>query len=875
MGRGPSGSRDTFVTESIDQLRAALADRYSLERLLGEGGMATVYLAYDSRHDRAVAIKVLRPELAASLGAERFLREIKLAARLQHPNILGLHDSGEAAGFLYYVMPFVEGESLRDRLNREQQLPIEDAVGITCQIADALQYAHSRGVIHRDIKPENVLLQNGHALVADFGVAKALRSAVAVPTTDLFQSTALTQAGTAIGTPYYMSPEQAAGDDHLDGRSDQYSLACVLYEMLIGQPPFTGPNPMAVLARHSMETVPSLQVVRHAVPDGIEDAVLRALEKTPADRFPTMHDFLTALAGADLDPAIRRTASRAVPALRRTTPRSTSATRATPVPRSMLRGRWFWVRVVVGLVLLASAGWAGWHMFAGRAKAPATAAAAFDPNRIAVLYFEGAPGGSDSLGYLADGLTEALIHELSGVPQLRVISSNGVRRYKGSEVDVQQVARDLKAGTIVRGTIAQSAGRLRVSVALIDATSLEEIGSTKLERPRTELFVLQDELARDVSVVLRRQLGHEIQLRATRSATQDVAAWELFQRAQEDAKDADTLVLVGDTVAAERKFKRTDSLLAKAEGLDPKWPAPATLRAWLTFRQSRMALSAPPSYTADLVARGLQHAERALALDPKNPDALEARGTLRYWKWLNNLAGTTADADKLFQDAERDLQASVDLNPGQASAWTTLSHLLINKPSPAEAKLAALRAYEADPYVTNANVTVWRLFLTSYELEDPVEAKRWCEEGQRRFAADIRFAECQLWYFSMKGVPVRPDDVWPILERYTALSAPSLRPLNQLKGQMRVAMVLARAGLADSARRLAQRSLGDPDLDPERELAELGAIVYTILGDKDEAFKQLSLYIASNPQQRQAVASWEFRGLESDPRFAALLGRGR
>lgn len=862
------------MTESIDHLRAAFADRYSLERLLGEGGMATVYLALDPRHDRAVAIKVLRPELAASLGAERFLREIKLAARLQHPNILGLHDSGEAAGFLYYVMPFVEGESLRDRLNREQQLPIEDAVGITCQIADALQYAHSHGVIHRDIKPENVLLQNGHALVADFGVAKALHGAVAVSTTSGLQSTTLTQAGTAVGTPYYMSPEQGAGDDHLDGRSDQYSLACVLYEMLIGQPPFTGLNPMAVLARHSMETVPSLQVVRRAVPDGIEDAVMRALEKTPADRFPTMHDFLTALAGADLDPAIRRTSSRAVPALRRTTPRATPTKRVMPTPQRMPHGRWVWVWVAAGLVLLTSAGWVGWHRLTGRANAPAAAAASFDPNRIAVLYFESAPDGSDSLVYLADGLTEALIHELSGVPQLRVISSNGVRRYQGSEVDVQQVARELKAGTIVRGTIAQSSGRLRVSVALIDAASLEEIGSTKLERPRTELFMLQDELARDVSVVLRRQLGHEIQLRATRSATQNVAAWELFQRAHEEAKEADTLVSVGDTVAAERKFKRTDSLLAKVEGLDPKWPAPATLRAWLTFRQSRMALSAPPSFTANLVARGLQHVERALALDPKNADALEARGTLRYWKWLNNLAGT-ADADQLFQDAERDLQASVDLNPGQASAWTTLSHLLINKPSPAEAKLAALRAYEADPYVTNANVTVWRLFLTSYDLEDVVEAKRWCEEGQQRFAADVRFVECQLWYSSMKGVPVRPDEVWPILERYNALSPPSLRPLNQLKGQMRVAMVLARAGLADSARRVTQRSLGDPGLDPERELAELGAIVYTILGDKDEAFKQLSLYIASNPQQRQKTASWEFRGLENDPRFRVLLGRGR
>lgn len=856
------------MTESIDQLRAALADRYALERLLGEGGMATVYLAHDPRHDREVAIKVLRPEFAASLGAERFLREIKVAARLQHPNILGLYDSGEAGGFLYYVMPFIEGESLRDRLNREQQLPIGDAVAIACQVADALQYAHSHGVVHRDIKPENVLLQNGHALVADFGIAKALGSAVTVPAAGT-QHTTLTQAGTTLGTPFYMSPEQAAAGEHLDGRSDQYSLACVLYEMLVGQPPFTGPNPMAVLARHSMETVPSLQVVRHAVPDGIEDAIMRALEKTPADRFPTMQDFLTAVATADLDPAARRTASRGVPTLRRTTPR------ALPTPRMTRSTRRRWL-TAGGLLLAAAAGWIAWRATTGAKKGAAgTTAAALDPTRIAVLFFDRRPGGSDSLAYLADGLTEALIHELSGVPQLRVISSNGVRRYKGLEVDVRQVARELAAGTIVRGSIAQSGDRLRVDAALIDAASLEEIGSTKLERPRNELFELQDELARDVAIVLRRQLGREIQLRETRSATQNVAAWELFQRAQEDAHDADTLVQIGDTVAAGRKFKRADSLLANVERLDPKWPAPPTLRAWLTFRQSRMALSAPPSYTADLVTRGLQYADRAFRLEPKSAEVLEVRGTLRYWQWLNNLAGTSAQADELYKNAERDLQASVDINPAQASAWTTLSHLLINKPSAAEAKLAALRAYEADPYLTNANVTVWRLFLTSYELEDPVEAKRWCDEGQRRFPDDVRFAECRLWSFSMKGVPARPDDAWRVLERYAALSAPSLRPLNRLKGQMRVAMLLARAGLTDSARRLTARSLGSPDIDPERELAELGAIVYTILGDKDEAFKQLSSYLASNPQQRQAVASWEFRGLESDPRYVALLGRGR
>jgi len=273
------------VDDALLRLKAALADRYTIERELGHGGMATVYLAQDLKHNRPVALKVLRPELAAVLGGERFLREISLTAQLQHPHILTLIDSGEADGFLYYVMPYVEGESLRQRLEREGELPLDEALSTTRAIASALDFAHARGVIHRDIKPENVMLHQGEPMVADFGIALAVSSA---------GRDRLTETGLSLGTPAYMSPEQASAEPRLDGRSDQYSLACVLYEMLAGEPPYTGPTAHAIIAKRLTEPIPHLGTVRRVSP-AVEAAVTKALAKAPADRFATAGAFVAAL----------------------------------------------------------------------------------------------------------------------------------------------------------------------------------------------------------------------------------------------------------------------------------------------------------------------------------------------------------------------------------------------------------------------------------------------------------------------------------------------------------------------------------------------------------------------------------------------------
>ncbi|HEU5304605.1 MAG TPA: protein kinase, partial [Gemmatimonadales bacterium] len=601
------------MADPLDHLRAALEGRYAVERQIGQGGMATVYLARDLRHDRPVAVKVLRPELAASIGADRFLREIRVAAQLQHPNILALYDSGEAGPFLYYVMPFVQGESLRGRLDRENQLSVPDAIALTCEIADALHYAHTNRIIHRDIKPENILIQEGHALVADFGIARAVTQA---------GGDKLTETGMAVGTPHYMSPEQALGGEHVDGRADEYSLACMVYEMLVGQPPFQGPNAMAILARHSMEVVPSLQVVRSSVPDEVEDAIMRALEKTPADRFSTVREFADALAEVDLGNLERRTSSRSMRA-RRSTGQTGRRTGGVPTPPpSSLKARLVQLsqtrKVVFGsaaavvllLIVGLSARWL-WSKPAG----PNGSTAGLDPNRIAVLYFENR-SGQDSLGYLADGLTEVLIHELSEVKPLKVISTGGVAPYRKTTIGADSIGRALKVGTLVQGSVASLGSKLRLSVSLINAANGEEIGSKTLERPRDEIFALQDDVAREVSLFLRQRLGEEINLQESRVGSRNPKAWELVQQAGKLSKDVDPLLAAGDTAAAGRRLADADSLLAGAERIDPKWITPPIERGWLAYRQTYLVDGFDKPLNSKWTARGLEDAKRALELKP-------------------------------------------------------------------------------------------------------------------------------------------------------------------------------------------------------------------------------------------------------------------
>lgn len=293
------------MNEVFERLKTALAGTYTVERSIGEGGMAFIFLATDIKHDRSVAIKVLRPELTASLGAERFLNEIQITAGLQHPHILPLYDSGEVDGLLYYVMPLVEGETLAEYIAREKQLSIDEAIQIAREVAEALGHAHSHGLIHRDIKPDNVMMSGGHAVVADFGIAKAV---------SVSGGQKLTQSGMAIGTPAYMSPEQAAGDPDIDGRTDIYALGCMLYEMLVGEIPFTGRTSQAILARHTMDIVSPPSTVRQSVSPDLEDIVFCSMAKSPADRFRTASEMIDALKAVEIGsrPKISSTQTRAI-----------------------------------------------------------------------------------------------------------------------------------------------------------------------------------------------------------------------------------------------------------------------------------------------------------------------------------------------------------------------------------------------------------------------------------------------------------------------------------------------------------------------------------------------------------------------------------
>ncbi len=857
----------------LPKLQAALQDRYEFVRELGRGGMAVVYLARDTKHDREVAVKVLFPELAASIGGDRFEREIKLAAKLQHPHILGLYDSGTADGLLFYVMPFVKGESLRDRLDRASQLPIEDAIQITLEVSSALGHAHEQGIVHRDIKPENILLSNGHSLVADFGIAKLASEGGAQK---------LTQTGMALGTPVYMAPEQAAGET-VGPTADIYSLGCMLYEMLAGEPPYTGKNAMAIMARHAMETVPSIRIVRSSVPEEVEEAIFAALAKTPTDRPQTAADF-SAILGVPLGATATRRVTMRHTATRRVPTGASMAYAGEEAPPAPVVPVWRRPATIgIAAVVLAVAGFGAWRVMA-KPPVPKTV----DPllKRIAVAYFtDNSP--DHRLRPIADGLTEGLIRALSQVQTLTVVSPNGVAPYRGTDTPPDSILKAVSAGTLVIGSVEpEGKDRVRVTTRLRDANGPVS-DNVSFVVPESQLYAAEDSVAQEVSRSLRAWLGGEIALREQQAATKNPAAWSLVRRAETMRKDAE-LADVSDPARAKTLLTGADSLLQQAEAADGGWIEPIILRGELTYQLAR--LEREVGVRGRLVDQGLGLAGRALAIDGGNAKALALRGTLQLASWQLQQTADPVARKQLLTSAKTDLTQATQIDPTMASAFATLSMLDYNE-TPADVYAAlkdARSAYQADAYLRNSDVILNRMFWASYDTEAFGEANKWCAEGRRRYPKDFRFAACQLWL--MLTVDQKPDvpAAWKLAAEVESLAPVATRGYWAHNAQQIVGGVIGRAGLTlsgaqatalrDSAERVLARARADRTIDPDQELPGYEAVMRVQFGDLDGAIGLLQKYVALNPDHTFEVGGnvhWWWKKLADRPAFQALKSKGR
>lgn len=666
------------MTDRHASLASAIAERYRLEREVGAGGMATVYLAHDIRHNRKVAIKVLHAELAAVVGGERFLAEIETTANLQHPHILPLHDSGAKDGFLYYVMPFVEGESLRRRLDREKQLPIEEGLAIARDVADALGYAHGRGVIHRDIKPDNILLASGHAIVADFGIARAVTPA---------GRSRLTATGLALGTPAYMSPEQATGSDEVDGRSDIYALGCVLYEMLAGQAPFTGPTVESVVFQHLGSTPRQLGELRPGVPTHVAAIAARALAKTPADRFQTGADFARALS----EPAVAP-------------PAGIAATGASGRDSSARR----WGIGVGVLALIAIALGLSGVLRWGNQSSPGTtregsALETIEPKRVvAVLPFENL-SPDPRQGYFSAGVTEEIAGELSQLSALRLISRGAVAPYAEAPDRMRRLAAELGVGSVVEGTVRLAGTRVRISVQLSDTRTGATLWSEGYDRDMQDVLGVQEEVARRIAAALEAALTPDEVRRVGRRATADAEAYRLYLRSRElQSSNVPQNLAAIDLL---QQALRRDSTFADA------WAAVAR-------RQLFRGLLERPAYL-DTAAVSIA---RALTLAPDMPTAHFTRGTL---------LGVHGDLD----GSRLAFLRALELDHNHAGAMADLSVLEMIRGHLDESLYWALRGMSVAPNLVDSYFHVSLPLLALGELD---VADRWLAQAREAFPGEVR-----------------------------------------------------------------------------------------------------------------------------------------
>ncbi len=654
------------MSDLLAHLKTALADRYAIERELGSGGMATVYLAEDLKHHRKVALKVLRPEIAAAVGPERFLREIEIAARLTHPHILPLHDSGEVDGFPFYVMPYVEEESLRDRLNREKQLPVEEAVKIASDVAKALGFAHGHDVVHRDIKPENILLEAGLAVVADFGIAKAIHAA---------GGDKLTETGMAVGTPSYMSPEQAAGTSDLDGRSDIYGLGCVLYEMLVGEPPFTGPTAQSVVHQHMTAEPPSVTALRPGAPLEVAQALEKALSKTPADRFATAVQFAEALAAVEAAP--------------RTTPAPAAVT-AKP-KRNLIAYAAIAILAIVGAYTVIS-----------RTVGPPESATAAETPKVAVLPFDNL--GSSEDDYFADGITEEITSRIAEISGLRVISRQSAIQYKDSEKTLQQIGEELSVDYVLEGTIRtdrapDGSGQVRVTPQLIRVSDDAHLWTDRYTANLVpgEIFGVQEQIADRVAAALDVTLLEPERRRLAERPTDNREAYDSFLR--------------GKALGQSRGVIRSAiQSYEKAVDSDPDF---ALAYARLSIAHSRMWWQFWDR-TQERLTMAKEAVDEALRLDPDLPEAHVALGLYHYRGHLD------------YDRALAEFAIARRSQPNNSGLFASVGNVQRRQGAMVQALANYIKASELDPRSSgHAQAVAETYFL----LRNPEEAGRYFDRA--------------------------------------------------------------------------------------------------------------------------------------------------
>ena len=774
---------------------------------MGRGGTAIVYRARDLRLGRSVAIKVFDPQLVGSLGADRFLREIALEAQLNHPLIVPLLDSGEVDGTPYFIMPCVEGETLRDRLDRERELPIDDAVQIARDVAVALQYAHERGIVHRDIKPENILLSAGTAVVADFGIARALTEAGA--------SGRLTQTGVTLGTVPYMSPEQAVADASIDARSDIYSLGCTLFEMLVGEAPHTGPTAQAVIAKRLSESPRSVRQLRTTVSPALDRVVQRALAVSPADRFATAKDFVDALARARTGETELSTLD--LPGRSPTPGEPAGVSRHAAVPPA--RRRWFVPSLVAAaLIVLAAAGYF-WRTRIATARVGPV-------NSMAVLPFTDISERQDQ-AFFALGMAEELIRALTPLPGLRVTGRTSSFAFRDTREDIGTIARRLDVRALLTGSVRRAGDSLRISAELVQADG-QSLWSRTYDRTLRDVFAVQEEIARAIATELSVELRPRQALIAP--STKDVGAYQLYLRAR-----------LAWAQRTPQSLRQAEEFYRQAVALDPSFA-----RAWGGLADCYIAIARnffgrPIEYLP--LAR--EAALRAVALDSNSAEAHTARAAVAYY------------VEHEWELADREFRQAIALDSTYADAHYFYSLFLATRQMGDSALAAARRAFAMEPLSGPASMGPGMAMYLTNRPAEAVPLLRTAVDANPRFYFPYIWLGLSL---AMTG-----DSLGGIAAADQAVRlAPDNRLMEVMRGQ-----VLAIAGRRDSARAVARRASIDANraIIATFELARL----YAFLGERQEALDWIGRSIEARETQATQLLTPGFSALHNEPRFRSYL----